>query len=808
MANTKNQGHSFGDVFCDELQYIKERRKELFEDGVPQADWTEDVLKKIMLQKKNDLSAPSEKEVKETTENTKSEEDVKETTENIEEEPKEGGGAFLKGFWGHHTESGEEDREAPSLVLHALKSPGENSPSERGNAKPGHDTSSTDFKEKVAAFDKSLHSYSKTGSIGLALSGGGIRSATFNLGVIQSLARHNVLKYIDYLSTVSGGGYIGSCLTSLLSNPEASVVIGQKKKFPFQFDREEGMSDERLEVKWLRKHGKYLASSMSLFSFYPWRMVATYLSGLVLTNITTLFFVILIGGLSHVLYESLPVTSDYLFQTSKVCFGLLIALRFAGSVVNLKFKMRQIGGVVLSVLMGCVAGFWVGACLIWLAGNVQWVWWEVGTLINGLSATALLGLLAGIWKNRGILGRIFKFSWVVLIPLLVAQFLNWAWTSDFFVMSFNDVLTRVADLFGFSFVITVPFVQFFATPNLGWVFFDICLLFLGVLLNTNRINNHHFYRDRLSESYIVTRTGDEIRSNENIRLKTLHDGKNGAPYQLINATLNVAGSRNRYLRGRGADFFLFSKAYCGSDVTGYCKTDAYESGDTRLATAMAISGAAANPSMGTDTSSALRFLMTLFNVRLNRWMPNPQHPTRKKIVFWPLYFLNELLGRETECDKLLNLSDGGHHENLGLYSLIKRGCRFVIVSDVGADPNSTFIDLANVLRKVRIDLGVRIDLKLNNLRPKLQDNGTKTTNRHFVKGKIHYPNGMVGELLYIKSAITGDESEDLLNYRREKPQFPDETTGDQFFDEAQFESYRKLGEISVKDAIQNWSGKP
>src|SRR5262249_7773400 len=46
--------------------------------------------------------------------------------------------------------------------------------------------------------------------MGLAFSGGGIRSATFNLGMLQSLARLNLLSKFDYLSTVSGGGYIGS----------------------------------------------------------------------------------------------------------------------------------------------------------------------------------------------------------------------------------------------------------------------------------------------------------------------------------------------------------------------------------------------------------------------------------------------------------------------------------------------------------------------------------------------------------------------------------------------------------------------
>src|SRR5579883_575730 len=51
---------------------------------------------------------------------------------------------------------------------------------------------------------------------GLSFSGGGIRSATFNLGVLQGLAQHKLLPHIDYLSTVSGGGYIGAWFLSLL----------------------------------------------------------------------------------------------------------------------------------------------------------------------------------------------------------------------------------------------------------------------------------------------------------------------------------------------------------------------------------------------------------------------------------------------------------------------------------------------------------------------------------------------------------------------------------------------------------------
>lgn len=194
--------------------------------------------------------------------------------------------------------------------------------------------------------------------------------------------------------------------------------------------------------------------------------------------------------------------------------------------------------------------------------------------------------------------------------------------------------------------------------------------------------------------------------------------------------------------------------------------------------------------MGTMTNRFLAFLMTLLNVRLNGWMPNPEQAVAPRLKLWPYYFVKELFGTSKETDRLLNLSDGGHYENLGLYGLIKRGCRFIIVSDAAADPGFGFGDFASLQRKVRIDLGVGIEIDMSGIRP--DEDGL--SRRHFAAGTIHYPSGAKGVLVYIKTSLTGDESEDLLAYRRRNPSFPDQSTADQFFDEAQFESYRKLGD--------------
>ncbi len=325
-----------------------------------------------------------------------------------------------------------------------------------------------------------------------------------------------------------------------------------------------------------------------------------------------------------------------------------------------------------------------------------------------------------------------------------------------------------------------------------WVFGVIAILVLLMFLtNLNYNSLHYFYRDRLSKTYLIKWGGEEIEQNQSLLLKKLHKHHNG-PYHLINTTLNVPLSKNPSLSGRGADFFIFSKCYCGAESTGYRCTKHYNKGETELATAMAISGAAASPEMGTDTNPAMSFLMTLLNIRLNLWMPNPDPKQAQKIIFWPLYLFKEFSRRSTENDALLNLSDGGHHENLGIYALLKRRCRLIIVSDAGADEEYQMEDFANLQRKARIDLGININIDMSDLRP---DKKNRCTKAYFVKGTIQYPDDKDGILFYIKTTMTGKEPEDLLAYRRKSPSFPDETTADQFFDEDQFESYRKLGEL-------------
>ena len=179
------------------------------------------------------------------------------------------------------------------------------------------------------------------GKIGLAFSGGGIRSATFNLGILQALARENILRFCDYLSTVSGGGYIGSCFSSLLDNPDTSVELD---KFPFRFMRAK-KADERKEVKWLRRHGNFLVLNMSFLGLDLWRFIGLYVSGLVLTNITTVSLTIFLTYFLYLIVHGVTDPSalaNRLLQLSLGVFILMIIARWGAALRNLGYKARRL----------------------------------------------------------------------------------------------------------------------------------------------------------------------------------------------------------------------------------------------------------------------------------------------------------------------------------------------------------------------------------------------------------------------------------------------------------------------------------
>jgi hypothetical protein len=162
--------------------------------------------------------------------------------------------------------------------------------------------------------------------------------------------------------------------------------------------------------------------------------------------------------------------------------------------------------------------------------------------------------------------------------------------------------------------------------------------------------------------------------------------------------------------------------------------------------------------------------------------------------------IRELLGMTSADSAYVYLSDGGHFEDLGLYEMVRRRCRWIVLCDGDQDRARGFEDLGNAVRKIWIDLGVRITFPDAPLLQAEAD-AKPVDIPYFALGTIHYvnePNPQPGKLLYIKPGVRGDEeAADVIAYKRANPDFPAQSTADQWFDEAQLEAYRRLGYLII-----------
>ena len=313
-----------------------------------------------------------------------------------------------------------------------------------------------------------------------------------------------------------------------------------------------------------------------------------------------------------------------------------------------------------------------------------------------------------------------------------------------------------------------------------------------------------------------------VQLSGDFRLIDIDVGRTGTPYHLINANLVLPGSRSEKYRIRYGDSFIFSPLFVGSNATHWAKTSTVKgnersitpSGRTTAATAMAISGAAVDPNTGETLSMPLRIVMTLLNVRLGYWLLRPgERVNRLKRLLhesWIALVVREMFAMMDEKSAYIRLSDGGHFENLGLYELIRRRCRKIIVCDAAADPDRNFGDLARAVERIRVDFGVEISI--NNLDLE-QHQKWHRPHKPFLLGTIKYPprKGQAGqtqgEILYIKASLfVGLDAADVIGYAKAHESFPHETTADQFFSEEQFEAYRQLGfRVAEKTIAENSS---
>jgi len=241
-----------------------------------------------------------------------------------------------------------------------------------------------------------------------------------------------------------------------------------------------------------------------------------------------------------------------------------------------------------------------------------------------------------------------------------------------------------------------------------------------------------------------------------------------------------------------------------------------------LSSWIGISGAAFTTGLGSRTNLAYSILAFLSNVRLGYWWKADRDRIYTPPSYWNLW--RELAADFPGTDAAQwYLSDGGHFENTAVYELIRRKIPFIIASDNGCDPHYGFEDIANLVRKCRIDFGAEIqfldaedldacsldqDLRQLFASPAQFQDSSAVPNAIAMLAEITFaPDGgeavgSSGTLLVIKPRLTQDGPADLIRYFADNPQFPQQTTLDQFFDEAQWESYYELGRLITKKLFE------
>ena len=689
----------------------------------------------------------------------------------------------------------------------------------------------------------------KPGYIGLAISGGGIRSATFALGLLQALAKADVLKFFDYMSTVSGGGYIGGSLTWMLRNFDGNPKYGlAPSNFPFGTakprDRWNPQHWQGI-LRYLREHGQYLTPGGGI----------TFLSGLAVALRGILLNLIVWFPILTAIFVIVIPFAGWFVGAGVVAFAVFVAacvIYSLGTKVRRKWWPFRITRYALRRFFE----IWIKwplllSAFLLVVGTLPFVvqYFSENDLKNWLLSSASLSFVAGV------AGAFSRFSnskgpkLGIVAPLAAALFLYGfavlaCWTAT--VMSEGDPA---------AFLVRGYFVSALVV-SLG----------TAVWVNLNYISLHRYYRDRLMESFLPDqenvdrqKTGPAKEADKGRLSDMWNPGSEspqdsgGSPYHIVNTNLILVDSENRKRRMRGGESFILTPHFCGSDATDYVRTRDFMDNGMTLSTAIAISGAAANPDTGVGGSGVLRnrlvsWLLALLNIRLGYWTPNPQwlldgrvgryrRPPNHLTAF--AYDISLIKGFD-ERNKWLQLSDGGHFENLGLYELIRRRTRLIVVSDAGADPDYSFGDLRNAILRVGQDFRATItfgpvfwrgneepdrprdstDARIPGDREYLSKlipskklpahfpHETELAERGYIIGTIDYGPSHLGTrdygiIIFVKSTLVRGLSLETRGYRKEHPTFPDQSTADQFFDEQQFEAYRELGFVIGDDMIRN-----
>ncbi|MBC7601648.1 MAG: hypothetical protein H7255_03190, partial [Ramlibacter sp.] len=346
----------------------------------------------------------------------------------------------------------------------------------------------------------------------------------------------------------------------------------------------------------------------------------------------------------------------------------------------------------------------------------------------------------------------------------------------------------------------------------------------------NRSSLHTFYRARLVRGYLgagnplrfgstegavhdtlgnvreaqpVFRVG-EVNPADDVPMHAYEPHLAGCPVHLMNVCVNQTVDPRGGLFNQDRKGMLMTVGPRAGVCVGSGKWAQTEKASAlTLGSWVSISGAAVGPGLGASTRPGVSALMMLAGLRMGYWWDSSGfgNADAKRISKYG-EFMNELRGRFAGTERReWFLSDGGHFENTAAYALLREECEVIVIADCGADPRYAFGDLENLVRKARIDLQAEITF----LRPtspdpsrrafgSLNEIASSQSESSIALARIDYRHsGKTGWMFIVKPNMCQGLPVDLVNFKAESPMFPQEPTTDQFFSEAQWESYFQLG---------------
>ena len=702
------------------------------------------------------------------------------------------------------------------------------------------------------------------GKMGACFSGGGIRSAAFNLGAIQELQASHELDKCDYTSAVSGGAYM-ACAHAITTGWSAdSTGIRTVPAF----------APGTVEEQYLRNRTTYLFPGLIGFSYAMWRLVRGLAVNVGFIAIvlfvlarpygwameTRLDFeqcrvkpvesstVIEVPG-----QEECPPASDRVDATKRdvkfdayswaawpvlVLGGLAVLL----GLIDMLTRPRERPAARLEAWSFRLLGFAFAAAVLlyvfpWLAAVLFRDTTFHGSSLDRLPAgTAFGGAISALVTMAAMLRRLGPKRPTGETQSATGDRTGLASKVVTAVGKLGDGMLRLLMIVVGGIVGPVALAAGFLAIAMGgmidggfepdqlgtWLLVIAVFLLINGVGDANRWSLQPFYKRKLQTAFVLRREGqddgsviaEEIPFNDPLPITNLPR----KPELVVCAAVNLT-DYGLLPPGRPVSTFTFSRTEVDGGVlpsvdSGVLATllgPHYER-DFTVPAAMAASGAAVSPVMGKMTKPAFRFLLALTNVRLGVWLPNP-----KPLLAWaqrqpvddfrgypwlprPTMLFHELLGFYRSTSRFVYVTDGGHYENLGLVELIRRGCEWIYCFDAAGDRIDRFSTVADAVSIARTELGVRIDIDPTEMAP---PPGSQYNPVSHVTGRIVYPGpeAKIGHIVFAKLGVTEDVPPDVKSWRETHPTFPTDGTADQLYTDQRFEAYRALGSVTAVHAI-------